>query len=382
MGREEKVCDVPIDSKEIHRAAVVVDAHNDITSALKDAEGYDFFRRNSSHHTDLVRLSQGGVDAVFMVAFADPKAFAGEEAWPRTLEMVGIVRETVERSEGRLAFARSLDDVRKASRGGQIALLLGVEGGHCLGDISNGDGALDRLGELHALGVSYLTLAWEISNALAGSCSDGGSETGLTDLGREAVRLMNRLGMLVDVSHLSDAAFWDAIDVTERPVIASHSSARALADHERNLSDEMLRAVADNGGVVCINFWPELLSDDWAGRASAQEQAHKKEFDAIEEANRNDPLRAKRLRWARSSELKKRLDPVRLSVLIDHIEHVAQVAGIDHVGIGSDFDGITALPEGIEDASSLSAVTEGLVARRYTAEEIRKILGENVLRII
>jgi len=371
-----------IDPDALHRQAIVIDTHNDITPQITEDPDFDFLRRNDRHHTDIVRMREGGLDAEFMAAYAFAPAFSGEKAWQRTLDLIQIVHDTVERSQGQLVLARAGADIRKAHAEGKMALLIGVEGGHSLGDFSDPEVALDRIRELRRLGASYITITHSISNGLGGSSSDEGRDRGLTPLGKRAIRLMNEIGMLVDVSHVSDPTFFDIIELTTRPVIASHSSARALASHERNMTDDMLRAVAENDGVVCINFWPGFLSDEWAERAEKQYEQHKEQLDAISEKYAGDELEIFRRRWDYSEQIKKDLEPVPLSTLMAHFEHVIEVAGIEHVGIGSDFDGVTALPESIADVSSLPVITRELVERGHTREEIDKVLGLNVLRVM
>jgi membrane dipeptidase len=378
---EASVADA-IDPDVLHREAIVIDTHNDITPHIAEDPEFDFLRRNERHHTDIVRMREGGLDAEFLAAYAYTPAFPGERAWQRTLDMIQIVHDTVERSQGQLVLARSSADIRKAHTEGKMALLIGVEGGHSLGDFSDPEVALDRIRELRRRGTSYITITHSVSNGLGGSSSDEGRDKGLTPLGKRAIRLMNELGMLIDVSHVSDPTFFDIVRLSERPVIATHSSARSLASHERNMTDDMLRAMAENGGVVCINFWPGFLSDEWAKRAEKQYEQHKEQLDAISEKHAGDALEIFRRRWEYSEEIKKDLEPVPLDTLMAHFEHVIEVAGIEHVGIGSDFDGVTALPEHIADVSSLPVITRELVERNHTREEIEKVLGLNVLRVM
>jgi membrane dipeptidase len=247
---------------------------------------------------------------------------------------------------GRLTLATSAGDIRAAAASGKIAGLMGLEGGHALED------DLANVENFYDLGIRYMTLTWSRSHSFADAAGDL-RHGGLTDFGREVVREMNRLGMLVDVSHVSDATFWDVLEVTRAPVIASHSSARALVDVPRNLSDEMLRAVAQNGGVVMVNFGGSFIDPAKAGP------------------------------WNAALDLLLHLgpSPVPLSHLLDHIDHVARVAGIDHVGLGSDFDGTPFLPEGARDVAGFPNITAGLLARGHSEEDVRKILGENLLRV-
>jgi membrane dipeptidase len=371
-----------LDPDALHREAIVIDTHNDITPHITEDPKFDFLRRNDRHHTDIVRMHEGGVDAEFLAAYAFTPAFPGEKAWPRTLDMIRTVHDTVDKSQGQLVLARSGADIRRAHAQGKMALLIGVEGGHSLGDFSDPEATLDRIRELRRLGTSYITITHASSNGLAGSSSDDGRDRGLSPLGKRAIRLMNEIGMLIDVSHVSDPTFFDIIELSTRPIIATHSSARALGSHARNMTNDMLEAMAENDGVVCINFWPGFLSDEWAKRADEQYEQHKEQLDAINDSHAGDELEIFRRRWEYSEEIKKELEPVPLATLMAHFEHVIDVAGIDHVGIGSDFDGVTALPESIEDVSSLPVITRELVARGHTREEVEKVLGLNVLRVM
>ena len=362
-----------VDARALHRDAIVVDGHNDIPSWILDTsfdlgmDGADPEKRNAElwwvlgrymrlppgdelrTHTDLRRLLAGGVDAQFFSIFADPRRFSGPgEAKARAVAMIEAVEEQVARYPNALVFAQSSDDIRSIAKpgSGKIAVLLGLEGGHSI------EHDLDNLRFFHARGVRYMTLTWSNTHSWADSSSDAAEHGGLTAFGRDVVREMNRLGMLIDVSHVSDDTFWDVIETSQAPVIASHSSARALVDIPRNMSDEMLRAVAENGGVVMVNFGGSFIDERKAGGL--------------------------RIVWDWMRHLG--TSPTPLSTLVDHIEHVAKVAGIDHVGLGSDFDGTLFLPEGASDVSGFPAVTEALLARGFDASEVRKILGANFLR--
>jgi membrane dipeptidase len=300
-------------------------------------------------HTDLRRLAAGGVDAQFFSIFPHPR-YASEPggAHGRALAMLEATCEQIRRHPDRLALARTAADVRRIDAEGKIAALLGLEGGHALED------DLSKLRDFQARGIRYMTLAWSNTNGFADSSGDAPRHGGLTDFGREVVREMNRLGVLVDISHVSDETFRDAIETSRAPVIASHSSARALVANPRNLDDEMLRAVARNGGVVMVNFGGSFIDARKNGA-----------WNVLADAAANVGL-----------------SPVPLALLIDHIEHVAAVAGIDHVGLGSDFDGTVFMPEGARDVSAFPNVTAALLARGHPEGDVRKILGGNALRAL
>jgi membrane dipeptidase len=303
-----------------------------------------------------------------------------KEAWyERALVEFDAIDALCARNAASVVFARTAGDVRTAAAAGKVAFLIGVEGGHSLGDGTD-DEILAHLATLSERGARYMTLTWSNSNRLGGSSGDDGRDRGLTDLGRRVVARMNDLGMLVDVSHVSDATFFDALRATRLPVLASHSSARALADRPRNMTDAMLRAVADNGGAVCVNFGPQFLDAGWAVRMDALEKAA--DIPAIARAHASDTKAAQQAVWEKIKALAASLPPVPASKVVDHIEHVARVAGIDHVCLGSDFDGIPAGPEGLEDVSKLPFVTRELLRRGFSPSDVRKVLGENVLRVM
>src|SRR5881398_1107324 len=265
--------------------------------------------------------------------------------------------------------------MRSAARG-HVAALLGVEGGHAI------ENSLERLDSLYRLGVRYMTLTWNNGNDWAGASMDPRRSGGLSPFGKQVVRRMNELGMLVDVSHVSDATFWDVIAVTTRPVIASHSACRALARHPRNLSDAQLRDIAKNGGVVGINFYPVFLDEHFWHEYDELRRRLKAETDSIRARYRGAPGESAFEVDKFVGERAESLDVPTIDRLLDHIDHAVQVMGIDHVGLGSDFDGISVLPRPMKDATSLPELVRALGARGYSDSDVRKILGENFLRVL
>jgi membrane dipeptidase len=366
----------------LYRDAIVIDTHNDMPSRILD-DGYDPDVRHQpgfgprEGHTDLPRLIESGLTAEFMSAWVDaPYAAKPGASFERATQHVTTIRAWTDRHPDRLLFAGTAADVRRAKREGKVAILIGVEGGHAI------ESSLDHLRELHARGVRYLTLTWNNGLPWAGSSIGVGGtrKGGLTDFGREVVREMNRLGMLVDLSHVSDSTFYDAIAVSSVPVIVSHSSARALSDFPRNLSDDQLRAVGRNGGVVNVNFYSRFLDSEYRVRAEAVDA----QIAAARRALRPGPdsaAAATRLSATRDSLLAA-LPQTPFSVLIDHIDHVARVAGVDHVGLGSDFDGVSALPLGMEDITRLPRIAQALLDRGYSEGDVKKILGGNMLHVM
>lgn len=315
----------------IHYDAVVLDGHVDTPTLMLDA-GYGLAERHEplpgSAHLDLPRMAEGGLDGAFFSIYVARSYGEGPAATDRALAMIGEVERQVATAD-RAEIARSAPDVRRIAREGRAAVLLGLEGGHAL------QGSPDVLRQLAGRGVRYVTLTHSNTNAWADASTDVARWGGLNALGRDLVREMNRLGVLVDLSHVSDATFYDALETTRAPAILSHSSARALHGHVRNVSDDMLRALAENGGVVMVNFYAEYLGPG----------------------------------------------PT-LQTVLDHVDHAVRVAGVDHVGLGSDFDGVPALPDGLGDVTRLPWVTYGLLQRGHSEADVRKILGGNALRVL
>ena len=357
---------------EIHRKAIVVDGHNDITSMMID-EGYDLGTSSvGKYHTDIARMKQGGMTGQFFSIYVDQKYAKEGGSARRAMDMIDSVYRLAERYPNDFFMATSVADIRRAKRQKKIAALMGIEGGHAI------ENSLAALRDFYRLGIRYMTLTHNNTNDWADSCCDTARNNGLSDFGREVVREMNRLGMLIDISHVSDKTMSDVLDVSTAPIIASHSSARALADHRRNIPDELLRRIARNGGVVMVNFYPGFIDQKVIDAAKERNERLKPQLDALSEQYKNNPTR---LQEERSKLLAANpLPSTPLSVLIDHIDHIAKVAGIDHVGLGSDFDGVPSLPEDMKDIAQLPNITYELLRRGYTEQDIRKVLGENLLR--
>jgi len=368
------------------REAIVVDTHNDLPTKIID-DGYDPSVRHvpgfakDQGETDLPRLAESGITAVFLSAWVDAPYARGDT--DRSWERVGVYLDTIHafvaRHPSALTPATTAAEVRAAKAAGKVAVLIGVEGGHAI------ESSIDHLRELYRRGVRYMTLTWNNGTPWAGSAAgiDGTRTGGLTDFGREIVREMNRLGMLVDISHVSDSTFFDVIATTAAPVIASHSSARALNAHPRNMSDEQLRAVARNGGVVNVNFYASFIDSTHLAAATAAERR-------IEDEARQALARPGADSAAiRADAARRRDDAVRaiprppLSVLLDHIDHIRRVAGVEHVGIGSDFDGVGGLlPAGMDDVTRLPLIVEGLLQRGWSDADVTLLLGGNMLRVM
>jgi membrane dipeptidase len=365
----------PAQVAEIHRRAVVIDMHADTIQRVLD-EGADLLAGAPGWHSDLRMMRAGGLDAQFFSIWPDPFEYWGEAAYNRAHALIGALDSQLEKHPDHLERALTAGDIRRVVKDGKVAALMGIEGGHAIND------RLDALGEFYARGVRYMTLTHSRSTTWAGSSGDAeGREKGLSDFGREVVREMNRLGMVVDISHVSDPTFWDVMETATKPVIASHSAARALSDHHRNLTDEMIRAVAAGGGVVCVVFYPVFLDETFAHAARGVLAGLKPRFEEIDAQMEKVAAGYAKDRLS-ADELACGVAPLPLTRLADHIDHVARLVGADHVGLGSDFDGINCVPAGLENVAALPALTHELAGRGYGAAELEKILGGNILRVM
>lgn len=338
--------------REVHKSAILIDTHNDVTSRTVD--GFDIGKTGSDSHTDISRLREGGVGAVFFAAYVSSDYAKDKTSAHRALQMIDTVRtDIVGRYPGVFSFATNAAEIEAAHRQGKIAALIGIEGGHAMED----DPRLLR--DFYALGVRYMTLTHTNTNSWADSSGDASDRAvkhhnGLTPLGRQIVAEMNRLGMMVDISHVADKTFYDVIDASKAPVIASHSSCRALSNVPRNMTDPMIVALAKKGGVVHINFNCEFLSQKTADAQHAR------------------PVK----------DREKNILPATLADVVAHIDHVVKLAGVSAVGIGSDFDGVHCTPTGLDDVSKFPNLTRALLERGYTPDDIRKMYGGNTLRVM
>lgn len=366
----------------LHRQAIIVDGHNDVPSVIL-AGNYDLGTSSTRTHTDLARMSSGGITGSFFSIYvegdlAEKPTVKGGGALRRAIDLIDVTYAQTERHPAELLLATSAADIRRAKREGKVAVLMGVEGGHAI------ENSLFALRTLYRLGARYMTLTHSNTNEWADSAGFSAPPVvrhhGLSPFGEEVVREMQRIGMLVDVSHVSDETFWAALKVARAPVIASHSSARALADHRRNLTDDMLRAIAQNGGLAMVNFWSLYLSADYGAASKKWFDKNGKAYNDLRARLHDNPL-AFREALEKLRAQAEPLPKVPFSVLIDHIDHMVKVAGIDHVGLGSDFDGVDALPEGLTGVDGLPRITLELVKRGYKDEDVLKVLGGNFLRV-
>ena len=361
-------------ARDLHARAIVVDTHDDTTQRLLSEPAFDLGARNSTGSIDISRMRQGGLDALFLSIYM-PGDVTGPLAVKRALQQIDKVREAVRAHPRELMLATSVADIRRAVAERKIAALMGMEGGHMI------DADLGMLRTYAALGVRYMTLTHSRNTTWADSSGDTAAHNGLTPFGKDVVRELNRLGVMVDVSHVSDKTFYDTLEVTTAPVIASHSSCRAISNSPRNMTDDMLRALAKNGGVVMINYHVQFLSE--AFRTAKPPAGVQAQLDgAAKQCGKDEACLM--LDWSRiyhEAMSNRQMPSVTWVEIVDHIEHAVKVAGIDHVGLGSDFDGAI-MPLGMEDASKLPKITGELLKRGYSERDVTKILGGNLLRVM
>jgi membrane dipeptidase len=357
---------------QIHREAIVIDGHNDLPYHLRhkkdfDLRRIDLNRSQKDRHTDIPRLKKGGLGAQFWSAYVAAERRKDDSAVRETLEQIDLIHRMVRQYPDTFAMAYSADDIVRVRQKGKIASLIGVEGGHSI------DNSLGVLRMYYALGVRYLTLTHSLNTDWADSATDKPVHKGLTDFGEQVVREMNRLGMLVDISHVSADTMRHVLRVARAPVIASHSSAYAMAQHPRNVPDDVLRLVARNGGVVMVNFYPGFVVPEGAW-------AMKRLFEVGRELKAKYP-NEKEFRIAFNQWKKEHPFPNgSVHTVVDHIDHIIKVAGFDHVGLGSDYDGIGRVPRQLEDVSCYPYITQELLNRGYSKKDIHKVLGGNLLR--
>lgn len=361
-----------------------MDTHADTPGRFVD-ENFDPGNDAGRGHWDLAKAKQGNLGAEFFSIWVDPEKFKGQYV-QRALRMIDSVYQTVNKHPNELTMAFSSKDIQAARTGPhkRIAALMGIEGGHVI----EGDMALLR--DFYRLGVRYMTLTWANSNEWAQSSGDYKKDPngklidpGLTEYGRKIVMEMNRLGMIVDISHVSDRSFYNALTASRAPVIASHSSARALTDVPRNMTDDMLVALGRNNGVVMVNFNCGFISDDYNAQTKKWAEDHPdemKKFREMQEQYKAGKISENQFQEY-EAQLEKQVPRPPMSKLIDHIDHIAKVAGVEHVGIGSDFDGVSCLPEGIDSVADLPKITQVLAERGYTPKQLDMILGGNLLRV-
>jgi len=362
-------------ARKLHFSSIVVDTHDDTTQRFLDGK-FDLGTRSSSGSIDIPRMRDGNLSAIFFSIWM-PSKVTGSEAVNRALVQIDAVREQVRRHPKDLVLATTAAEIREARKQGKIAALMGVEGGHMI----NSD--LGVLRSYAALGVRYMTLTHSGNDEWADSSTDKPAHNGLTDFGKDVVRELNRLGVMVDISHVSDKTFYDALEVSKAPLLASHSSCRAICNAARNMTDQMMKDLAAKGGVVQINYHVGFLSQEFRDAENANPELDKaRSAELVKRCGDNQGCQIlEGDRITREYVEQGKLPRVDFTKIIEHIDHAVKVAGIDHVGLGSDFDGAN-MPYGMEDAAKLPKITEALLQKGYSEGDVKKILGENTLRVM
>ncbi|MEW6207809.1 MAG: dipeptidase [Acidobacteriota bacterium] len=353
-------------ARKIHFSSVVLDTHIDTTPRLET--NWKFDEEHREGHIDLPRMRKGGLNALFFSIYMSGTV-TGPKAVNDSINRIAAVHKLAEDMPDRVALCTSADEVRRANRQGKIAALMGMEGGHMINN------SLPTLRMYARLGVRYLTLTHSVNTDWADSSGDQPRHNGLTDFGKEVVRELNRLGVMVDISHVADKTFWDALEVSRAPMIASHSSCRALSGHARNMTDEMIKALAAKGGVIQINYLDQFIDN-------ALFEYMRKAQPFVRELAQKYPGRENAAK--RREEMERQFGPAPKASwekIVEHIDHAVKLVGVNHVGLGSDFDG-GSMPAGMEDVTQLPKITEALLRKGYSESDIKKILGENTLRLL
>ncbi len=362
-------------AKKLHFSCIVVDTHDDTTQRFLDGK-FDIGERSSSGSIDIPRMKEGGLGAIFFSIWI-PSKVTGPEAVDRAITQIDAVREQVRKHPKDMTLATTAAEVREARKQGKIAALIGVEGGHMI------NSSLAVLRSYAALGVRYMTLTHYGNDEWADSSTDKAVHNGLTDFGKDVVREMNRIGVIVDISHVSDKTFYDALEVSKAPLFASHSSCRAICDAPRNMTDQMMKDLAAKGGVVQINYHVGFLNEEFRDAEKADPEINKAiSAEVTKRCGENEGCQLiEGDRITREYVEQGKLPRVDFSRIIEHIDHAVKVAGVEHVGLGSDFDGAN-MPYGMEDATKLPKITEALLKKGYSEGDVKKILGENTLRVM
>ncbi|WP_439883069.1 dipeptidase [Pontibacter sp. MBLB2868] len=359
--------------KKLHQEAIVVDTHNDVLISI--LEGMDISKNLlGKTHSDLGRFKKGGVDAQFFSVWSDE---TGNYAF--AVAQIDTLKAVIARNKDQMMFATSYDDIMKAVKQKKLASLIGVEGGHMI------DNDLGKLDTLYSKGARYMTLTWNNSTPWASSAADetagtvSDSEKGLSAFGKQVVKRMNELGMMVDLSHVGEQTFWDVMNIVNKPVLVSHSDVYQLAPVSRNLKDDQIKAIAKNGGVIQLNFYSGFLDPEYSKRQQIFTNRHKAELDSLNALGWSGSNISERMKTLYPAETQAIRPP--LSILFDHLDYIVKLVGIDHVGLGSDFDGITSTPQQLDGVQDYPVITKELLARGYSPEDVKKVLGGNLLRV-
>ncbi|HEY2822684.1 MAG TPA: dipeptidase [Candidatus Acidoferrum sp.] len=368
--------DIAARAHKLHFSTYVIDTHDDTTQRFLSKSAFDLGKRNADGSIDIPRMREGGMNGIFFSIWIDGKTM-GPEAIRQALDQIDLVRTTVAKYPKDIVLARTAEDVRRAHAQNKIAALMGVEGGHMIGN------DIHIVNVFADLGVRYMTLSHFYNTEWSDSSTDKPAHNGLTDFGKEVVREMNRQGIIVDISHVSDKTFYDALEVSKAPPFASHSSCRAICDHVRDMSDDMIKALAAKGGVIQINYEKSFIDQGYKDAYAKATGGVVQHLDELKKKCGDDgECFEKEMKKAEEQLIAEgKLPHVTWEKVVEHIDHAVKLVGADHVGLGSDFDGAN-MPEGLEDASKLPKITEALMRKGYSDSDIKKILGENTLRVM
>jgi membrane dipeptidase len=375
LVRSTSADDIAERAHKLHFSSIVLDTHDDTTQRFFSKD-YDLGKRNSDGHVDIPRMREGGMNGIFFSIWIDGRIM-GPPAVQKALDQIDAVHQNVLKYSKDMVLCLTAEDVRRAHAHGKIAALIGVEGGHMIG---NDIRVLRMFGDL---GVRYMTLSHFYNDEWADSSTDKPVHNGLTEFGKDIVREMNRQGIMVDISHVSDKTFYDALEVSKAPLTASHSSCRALCNHVRDMSDEMIKALAAKGGVIQINYEKSFIDQAYKDASDKLSGGVVAEFDQLKKVCGDDQecFGRKMAEQEKQATAEGKLPHVSWERIVEHIDHAVKLVGPDHVGLGSDFDGAS-MPDGMEDCSKLPKITEALLRKDYSEDDIRKILGGNTLRVM
>jgi membrane dipeptidase len=365
------------DYKTLHQQALVVDTHTDVL--LQVLRGADISKRLDFGHVDLVRLKEGGMDVQFFAIWPNPTLYGSSGMFKQSVRLIGILEKIIDNNPDKIGLTRTPTEIEQTVKSGKIAACMGVEGGTAI------ENDLGKLKSLYDRGVRYLGLTWNDSPEWASCAKDENSEDykgyrGLTDFGKEVIKWMNTHGMIVDISHSGEKTFWDVIEVSKKPIIASHSCAYKICSHYRNLKDDQIKAIGKNNGVIFINFYPGYLVNGFNRKYSSLRKSSQALMDSMKQVYGADHLGYRKYR---NTYLVEQTDDFRpgVEVIVDHMDYIISLIGDDHVGLGSDFDGISIAPSGVDDVSKMPELTRVMLQRGYSEERVRKILGENFMRV-
>jgi len=377
LGFIQSLATAQSDYKILHQQSIVVDTHTDVL--LQVLRGADISKRLDYGHVDLIRLNEGGVDVQFFAIWPNPSLYGDGGMFKQSIRMIDLLDDIINNNQDKIVLARTPSEIEEAIKNGKIAACIGVEGGTAI------ENDLTKLQELFDRGARYLGLTWNDSPDWASCAEDEISQDfeghrGLSDFGRSVIRWMNQKGMIVDVSHSGEKTFWDVIEESKKPIIASHSCVYKLCAHYRNLKDDQIKAIGQNNGVIFINFYPGYLMNGFIRKYSALRKSTQAHMDSMKQVYVNDYLGYRTYRNRFLVEKAGEFTPD-VELIVDHMDYIISLIGDDHVGIGSDYDGISIVPHGVDDVSKMAEITRVMLQRGYSTERIGKILGGNFMRV-